>query len=324
MDQLPPNALHLLRAILRECTYLPDQHARSYIHKYALTRYRAYQNIKDLSASRRTHVLQKARKGLSILRRANDGYLNPLHKVLWTAYGRIGRRRRQLMAEIMTPQVEENPSAVGTLELAPKYDRQWKPSDIFTALLASQVGRKGQFDRKIGKKASRNLKKEPDIPENNKWRRPMPMKRVRNMTRRWYAKCAEALLPPLPDHEWEHLRRLAWGEMSCLGSKPRRKPAKNTQEESRHVLNDDVLVIGPPKDKEYRLSTNNRPHHITPRFMQRTYSLIFMHVPVVTWDEVRKNWAIKWGSKPEPVGFRHASELQKDLFFGDQGDEAFS
>lgn len=322
VESISANPLHLLRAILRECTYLPDQRACSYIHKYALSRFRTYQDVKGLPSHRRMHVMQKARKGLSVLRRANEGYINPLQRILWATYGRIGRRRRQLMAQIMTPQVQEDPSAVGTLDLAPKYDLAWKPSELFTALLKSQSQHTSRLDRRLRGRASKNVKMDREIPEMNRWGRPMPLKRVKNMTRKWYAKSADSLFPPLPDHEWEHLRKLAEGKISCSSLKQRRKAAQTNGTRNGQLLKDDILVAGPPKAERNQKCINGWPHKLTPRFLQRRYALMLTSTPVVAWDESRKKWNVKWGGRPTPDSFKPASNVQQDLFFSDEEDQA--
>lgn len=323
MDKPSLKPLHLLRAILRECTYLPDQKARSYFHGYALLRFKKYQNPKDLTPARCTHLLHKARKGLSVLRRANEGYIHPLQRVLWTTYGRIGRRRRQLMAEIMTPQVKTDSSAVSTLELAPKYCDGWKPSSLFRALMASQSKEGKHLDSSLRGKPSKNIKSKPEIPEKNIWGLATPMKRVKNLTRKWYAKSADSLLPPIPDHEWEHLHKLASGEISCCDIKPRRKALQMLTTENDQLLEDDSLLNGAQKDGPNNGYERGRPHEITARFMRRRYELVLAHTPLVSWDEVRKKWIVKWATTATaslPSPFQRASESQKNLFFSDDID----
>jgi hypothetical protein len=51
----------------------------------------------------------------------------------------------------------------------------------------------------------------------------MPRKRVQNLVQKQYAKLLDAILPPLPAHEWTQLRDLAVGAVEWDGCKPRRK-----------------------------------------------------------------------------------------------------
>lgn len=120
-------SIHLLRALLREATYLPDPSARSYFRRYIVARFKAYQprqnavESKDTRAARlyqragfkrhhdsiingRTRVMQrKAQKGLNYLRRANLGEWSCLEKVLLLTYGRLGRRRYALLDLLLKP-----------------------------------------------------------------------------------------------------------------------------------------------------------------------------------------------------------------------------
>jgi len=84
---------HLFRAILREATYLPDQQARIYVATHAAARFREYSpghKPDDVLKQRRHSQLDNARKSLSELRRANQGELKPLLKLLHLTYARIG------------------------------------------------------------------------------------------------------------------------------------------------------------------------------------------------------------------------------------------
>jgi hypothetical protein len=120
-------SIHLLRALLREASYLPDSPARSYFRRYIVGRFKAYQprqNATENTDTRavalyqrglfkrrhasiideRTQAMQRrARKGLNYLRRANLGEAPCLEKVLLVTYGRMGRRRYALLDHLMKP-----------------------------------------------------------------------------------------------------------------------------------------------------------------------------------------------------------------------------
>jgi len=117
-------ARHLLRAILRECTYLPDIDARLAIKKQVLHTFRSTQRKLpafyklDVSTSttenesspqrqdaerKISNWLNKGYKGLRFLQRANEGELRPLAKVLHYTYGRGGPRRHELLRSLLTP-----------------------------------------------------------------------------------------------------------------------------------------------------------------------------------------------------------------------------
>jgi hypothetical protein len=119
--------LHLLRALLREASYLPDATARGYFRRYIVSRYKAYQPKENATASfdvkavekyrhrsfkrrqiaiineRTRPMLRKGQKGLNFLRRANQGEIPCLQKALYFAYGRLGRRKYALLDNLLKP-----------------------------------------------------------------------------------------------------------------------------------------------------------------------------------------------------------------------------
>ena len=125
----PPHSrsLHLLRALLREASYLPDPTARGYFRRYIVARFKAYQPRHSATASLAVHAVdryrhssfrrrhqavidaragqqqRKAQKGLNLLRRANQGEASCIEKVLWFTYGRLGRRKYALLGDLLKP-----------------------------------------------------------------------------------------------------------------------------------------------------------------------------------------------------------------------------
>ena len=106
-SQWPEKARHNLRAILRECTYLPDPYARRYLSQYAVGRFREYswkawehRNDPDFEDRlRKKHT--EAQKAVSQLQRASEGERKPLLRMLLKSYGRIGKRRRELLVPLL-------------------------------------------------------------------------------------------------------------------------------------------------------------------------------------------------------------------------------
>jgi hypothetical protein len=117
------NPLHIYRACLRECSYLPLPECRSYLKQFTTSKFR--EAIDRLSKShdgsvskiqsprqgeRRTLVtdtisqaLHRARKHAALLRHANEGYLHALEKVLRMTWGRTGMRKYELLAKYIYP-----------------------------------------------------------------------------------------------------------------------------------------------------------------------------------------------------------------------------
>src|SRR2546423_4505710 len=207
----PTNPLHLFRSLLRECTYLPDRRARSYMHDYVLWSYRTYlpkvkEGRKPIAFKRQVRLLHRGRKWLSVLQRANEGYLKPLEKVLMMTYGRTGKRRRELMQKLMAPEPPQTHEEVAAFSFPKQYVDGWKPPAKVQALMRSQARQQVWLDR-----SSAKVKTKAKIPAENSWGKPTPQCRVINMTHAWYVKHVEQVFPPLPDHEWEELRSFAVG-----------------------------------------------------------------------------------------------------------------
>jgi hypothetical protein len=124
----------LLRALLRECSYLPDSQARVRIKHHIISRFerRKRNNTKiferrDLLQPNEADALPPAanqliqnglKKGYKTLRQlqaANNGQIAQLDKVLRLAYGRTGSYRRDLLAPLLHPDPVADSDALGQL-----------------------------------------------------------------------------------------------------------------------------------------------------------------------------------------------------------------
>lgn len=312
--------LHVFRALLRQCTYLPDPAARQYMHDHIVSRFRDYhprstlpftsrrQKSAPLVQRRIPYLLRTARRGLVFLRRANDGHLRHLGRILAMTYGRVGKRRHQLLSGLKIPDVPVDQYAVEKL-LEPGNQAVPHPSEQLMALLKSQAKRRlSHFSR------SNTPRLGPKIPEQNSWGRPMPIKRVRNFKRRWYAESLDRIMPPLPENEWETLRMRACGQLPWEGPVARRKWAGGPNDEGQtHLVGEKVR--GPSKQ---HYST---PHTITSRYMRRLWAKISAQCPVMMANAARKSgWDVLWGNSHEPnkahltLGIRGGSGY--DMFGG--------
>jgi Complex 1 protein (LYR family) len=315
------NALHLYRALLRECTYLPDSQARTYLREHVIHSYRNYlprdwNRRKEIPLPRQVALLRRGRNGLSVLRRANKGYIRPLHNVLCWTYGRKGRRRRELMDKLMQQDIPQTTEAVQALSGNLKYARNWKPPSKVLALLHSQAKNTEHLDRLVT--GSTNLKPKPAIPEKNTWGRTMPEKRVRNLMRKWYAKQADRLLPPLPEPEFERLQALSDGKAGRDdGPVSRRKRAVNVSAERSPLVNGNLLLEGPPKAQTFADYVQGRPHQLTPRLLQRIWQNIFTHVPMMKPNTTKQDWVVKWNInvKARPQ-IKEVPDDQLEVLFG--------
>lgn len=289
--------LHLLRALLRECTYLPDATSRHVIAKHVLSRFRDYPAPRPghadpvLTRERRAKIIVDARRGLSLLIRANDGILKPLLRTLLFTYGRIGKPRRELVVDLIRsdrPTDEKGIISLRRRGQSLKDLTQWPPMPgRLTALMESQASQK---PRSLTRPTLRSTS--PKIPELNIWLRPLPKKRERNMRYRFYSTSLHRILPPLAEAEWLRLRDLVLGKTAWSGSKPRRKrPILKGTEET--LLTKEFLSSQLGQRK--KIKRDSRPHNITPRAMRRLWGQVFAQCPVMRWDSGEGKWQIEWG-----------------------------
>lgn len=312
--------LHVFRSLLRQCTYLPDPAARQFLHGHIVSRFRDYHPRSTLAFSSPRHkptplvqqrlpsLMRTARKGLLFLRRANDGHMRHLGKILAMTYGRVGKRRHQLLKDLKIPDVPVDQAAIEKLA-EPGNQAVPHPSERLMALMKSQARRKlTHFSR------SNNPRTKLEIPEENSWGRAMPIKRVRNFKRRWYAETLDRIMPPLPESEWETLRLRASGQLPWDGPVTRRKWAGSPDEAAQgHIVGERTKI-------KTRGNCSN-PHNITPRFMRRLWAKISAQCPLMKPNLARKTgWDVLWGDVQNPQTTRFAlgvkGEGAFDMFGG--------
>jgi hypothetical protein len=332
-SRLPPDEFHrtasrhVLRGILRECTYLPDQFAASWIRQHALSRFRTYEarnkgRLGDETYEKRLEIIRrKSRQALYQLQRANEGDRKMLMKALSMAYGRIGKRRRELLQPLLFIR-KHNPDEstsvvegkVGVMDSLMKSSTPPSQSATSTGIF----GKKLSKERTIGPVKARVkayindlpaelralvqsqitaspptiARRNPrrlgvEIPELNTWMKPMPEVRVKNQLSDWYANLLSTVQPPLPDKEWDHLQGLALGISQALLPIPRRKnltPAPSILET--------VVTRGKLPDSFFR---KDYAHKIDQRFMQRLWAEVFSQCSLMKYDSASDKWNVVWG-----------------------------
>ncbi|KAA8895531.1 hypothetical protein FN846DRAFT_755677, partial [Sphaerosporella brunnea] len=189
----------LFRALLRQIGVLHDDTARNWFRQHVKKRFAV---SRDAEAKRLVQLLAETRRGITTLKRANQGFPKPLLKVMEIAWGRNGKRRHELM------DVSSGPFLYA-------YPRKKLPfmSKPFEALVKWV-----------------NVKNpELKIPEKNIWDEPFPEVRLPRIYGRHFNRLVTASPAPLPLEEFERLKRLASGQE--LPKPPRRK--RPLSEESR-------------------------------------------------------------------------------------------
>jgi hypothetical protein len=198
------------------------------------------------------------------------------------------------MDKVVEQEVPQDHKAVDALSGSQKYSRNWMAPSLVMALLCSQAKQKDLDRVMVG---SNNLEPTSAVAETNAWGRQMPEKRVKNLRRRWYAEQIDCLLPPLPEPEFERLQALSDRKLEVNdGPVPRRKRAVGFPEDCNPLMSGKLLLEGPQKSHTFAAYAQGRPHHLTPRLLQRIWLNIFNHVPLATWNSAKETWEVKWNT----------------------------
>ena len=328
-------SIHLLRALLRQCTYLPDPEARRYLHFYVITRFRDYcprirpgkiPRPRKLAAVRKRapDALGNGKRKLGVLIRANEGHPDDLHKVLATTYGRRGKRKHTLLQALKVKGSPDDMDAVAKLSTPSR--RTSKEPQLTETMIALLKSQKAQKDMGFDKSFIKHLK--PMIEKENAWGRPMPSNRVNNQAKEWYAKTLDAIQPPLPAHEWHRLGDLATGRIPWEGPVPRRKQGTvrdgsgkgvpdtsvdgmfseedlhDSDEEAPYTFVGQKFVEKELSKQNTRNDERNRDvktnaHNLTPRYMRSLWARVYVKCPMMTWDTEKKRWDVQWGNVEE-------------------------
>ncbi|KAF2188043.1 hypothetical protein K469DRAFT_725051 [Zopfia rhizophila CBS 207.26] len=354
-------SIHLLRALLREASYLPDAGACQYFRRYIISRFKAYQPAKNAATTggferyrhkgfKRRHISiieertsenqKKARKALNYLRRANNGHLPCLEKIMLLTYGRMGERRYALLNDLFKPEPPANEELVETQEEPAPLQRLYYSNKHFLAFFGTprkvsdneiKIDISDQYPRLravLTSQTARHIALHRDIssstvvaPTKNVWERTMPIKRARNIVRRWYKLVMGKLLPPLPDEEWDRLRGLSTGDIRWEGVVQGRTPAtvpyfrpESTNDSQENTLRKGLIPVTPSYGDKPR--GKKRPHVITPRLMKRLYAKLLALSCKVEWNSERNKWTVQWGPQHEMNPRIYFAPVDESLFEG--------
>lgn len=251
-------------------------------------------------------ALSYGRKSLKQIQRANDGHLPNLQRILDKTYGRVGKRRRQLITQLQTPDTLSDEDEVAKISEQISQDLQGRGkvpqlTDEALALVKSQIK---QVSSRFSGPPLKSI--QPDVPVINSWGRPFPEKRRVNFVKDWYATTMDRLMPPLPGPEWERLHGLSTGTIPWEGPVPRRKlgttSAVGTRDSSNHLAPRNIphrLTSSTERVVEYGRHEENRtnPHELTPRLMRGMWSKVLKACPRLDWSLERKQWVVTWGHR---------------------------
>jgi hypothetical protein len=291
---------------------------------------------------------REAKKGLNYLRRANLGEKPCLRRILFLAYGRMGRRRRALLEDLLKPvaSVDEEsppPAASTPAPLHTLYYTNTRCLQFFDAPQKAKArGKRGeekvtfQFSdghprlkavltsqAHAGVTLGAELKRTTaSMDTYNVWGRTMPIRRARNYVRKFYADIMAKVLPPLPNEEWDQLAALARGEVRWAGLVARRTrattPKFSSLDEAMHpnaAVIERGLALEKPS-KADRPAGNQRPHNITSRTMRRLYAHILSYCCKLEWNEQWGKWEVVWPKVGSALSTVYSRPTEEALFAG--------
>lgn len=314
---LVPHWKHVYRSLLRESSYLPDPISREYMRKYVRFQYRYYwpKVIPNsvVAPFGQINLEARGRKLLSLLTRANEGYLKPLERVLMLSYGRTGKRRHVLLRPLLGLGTSSSNDGCTIPASQRKTFEPWTFPPGLDTLVKDQVKQIGV--RSVG---VRPLIKQATFkpPEKNSWGRPLSPSRIFARRRKWYLSTIDRVLPPLPDRDWNVLSGLMTGVEPW--SEPQRRKRPVSDEGPQNALTAEFLIYGPKKGQTFEAFARGRPHHITLKLMRGLWGKVCEVTPRMTIHPDENLWDIKWGRPTEkPLPYRTLDpELGLALFEG--------
>ncbi|KAM7188870.1 hypothetical protein V8F20_010379, partial [Naviculisporaceae sp. PSN 640] len=306
----PTTTLHLYRHLLREASYLPSV-ARPHIDRLIKFRVRRLKTVEDP----KPHI-EHGHSKLRALRAANGGELERMRNVLQHAFGRRGKRRRELWDDFMYSeprQVEEplfhpkRPMSDVAAQRRPDFLDRWD-LDKLTAFLRSQAAQnKEKFTHP-----------ETQVPTQSAWGLPLVPELARSKLRKKWKKAIQNILPPIPKTEWETLRDIVENKASKKDFFiPKRRPVAQTAQKIEHEQDEwewlpfaikSVQGLRSQASRRNRLlsgavdeDTPTGPppvigvHKFTARVWRRMFLDIWEKCAYVEKDPDTQKWAFIWG-----------------------------
>lgn len=316
--QIPPprTALHLYRHLLREATYLPPVIKPFFVDRIR-TRFERHRRDPEPQ-----YRLDKAQKDLRYLRAANSGDYVRMRRVLMLGFGRIGRRRRELIDDFVRRDRPTDTESLAkfiedTRDNALEHNDwlgKWDTAKIL-ALTRSQSNVEIP-ETPLPTKGTRTADPADNIPTENIWGRPIAPKLARSKLRKEYKALIRRLLPPVQEKEWEVLEKLATGQAGPEWDTPSRRrvaaksdtevdPASDQWEWENYALKP-VRLVDAKKSRKMQALTgavdDTSPfrktalgiHKFNKRLWQRLYIDIWRMTPKMEQKKPNK-WEVKWG-----------------------------
>ncbi|PNS16880.1 hypothetical protein CAC42_4844 [Sphaceloma murrayae] len=258
------SARQFYRLLLREASYLPDQWCQTYIAHRIRQGFSRVVTTRLLNRKANddpfTRLTLLSKKYLRILVLANEGDAGRLEKVFQHAYGRTGRRRRELLQPYL------NGCDYGSSDAAPQL------SPALHALMKSQIIERPPVKRRNNPKSLKDI--DPDYDQLTIWGKPIPASRaVRKANEALYVKLDRVQLP-LPEPQWNYLKDIV-AKGAAIPPVPRFRKCSSKANE--------------------RSAVDRSGTTLPPRLLRRRYEGVFAQCPHMTHDKDKDEWNVVWG-----------------------------
>ncbi|KAK4040689.1 hypothetical protein C8A01DRAFT_15512 [Parachaetomium inaequale] len=318
----PQTPLHLYRHLLRETSYLPPL-ARPSVHKQIRNR---FERDSGYDQDKNPKHIRQGHHELRALRAANSGDLVRMRRVLLRAFGRIGRRRRELVSHLVQRDTPTNTEELAKYAeaLAGNYKNldwldEWDVEKLrMYARSQLQAGLNNPPKAPI---TDNQTAPEKILPTENAWGRPLPKKLARTKLKKMWKSLAEKIMPPLPKKEWETLKAIVQGTVQGPWLPPPRRPLARGMSENAQPQEGQawawqsyaikpVAVVDLPTNRKNKLLSgavdDNTPtgdpdpvgcHKYTPRAWRRMLGTIWQLSATMTKKPEGDGSCITWGKQ---------------------------
>ncbi len=321
----PESPLDFYRQLLREASYLPPL-ARGFIDEQIKRRFRRNRHDEPPKTLR---DVGQARHDLRMLRAANAGDMMRMQRVLHIAFGRVGRRRRELSARLVartSPATGDDSEGSASAAAAEFRKTDWLDVWDMPKLhtFANSQVLAGLTSSPRPPLTNNQTIEALVIPPENAWGQPLPPRLLRKKRMTMWKSVADKCMPPLPLEEWMKLKAIAEGTPQEPWLPPPRRPAAQAVCASgaaakgtldawnwRSYAVRPVATVDRSANRKNKLLTgavdDNTPtgdpqpvdcHKYTPRFWRRLFGQLWQLTPIMERKGTRdSDWRIVWGKQ---------------------------
>ncbi|KAJ0318587.1 hypothetical protein COL5a_010563 [Colletotrichum fioriniae] len=260
----PVQPLHVYRHLLRSATYFPpslrpfldhrirnafrDERDRMAESELSIVESLNPAEAREREEDRRKKVLADAKHKVPVLQAAVEGDQTRLRRVMWHAFGRLGKSRRELMASFVQKAPDPKADPAELEEVAKKKEQlkemmkkrakvhpwnreytwdeptpwlrqhlspmeeNWDLPKLDRYLRAQKSHQRNTTGAAFPRGTIGDLDPEKDVPVKDGWGRPVALRRVMKLTRKFWKAQADKIMPPVSQADWESLQQLASGE----------------------------------------------------------------------------------------------------------------